>query len=64
MSCRKGIVNKKRSSIRSSINFRLLDTPPLTPEQEDDYWNDAGENWLSTPASTIIGPPKKTAFSF
>ena len=60
----KGIVNKKRSSIRSSINFRLPDTPPLTPRQEDDYWNDVGENWLSTPASTISGPPKKTAFSF
>ena len=56
----KGIVNKKRSSIRSSINFRLPDTPPLTPRQEDDYSNDVGENWLSTPASTISGPPKNS----
>ena len=46
-------------SIRSSINFRLPDTPPLTPGQEDDYSNDVAENWLSTPASTISGPPKK-----
>ena len=45
---------------KSSINFRPLDTPPLTPQQEDDYWNYVGENCLSTPASTISGPPKKT----
>ena len=44
---------------KSSINFRPLDTPPLTPQQEDDYWNYVGENCLSTPASTISGPPKK-----
>ena len=50
----KGIVKKRKSS----INFRLPDTPPLTPQQDDEYWNDVGENWLSTPASTISGPPK------
>ena len=44
---------------KSSINFTPLDTPPVTPQQEDDYWNYVGENWLSTPASTISGPPKK-----
>ena len=50
----KGIVRNRKSS----INFRLPDTPPLTPQQDDEYWNDVGENWLSTPASTISGPPK------
>ena len=50
----KGIVKNRKSS----INFRLPDTLPLTPQQDDEYWNDVGENWLSTPASTISGPPK------
>ena len=50
----KGIVRNRKSS----INFRLPDTAPLTPQQDDEYWNDVGENWLSTPASTISGPPK------
>ena len=50
----KGKVNRKRSSIRSSIHFRLPDTPPLTPE--NDYWNDVAENWPSTPAPTISAP--------
>ena len=49
----KGIVNKRRSS----INFRLPDTPPLTPQEQDEYWHDVGENWLGTPASTISGLP-------
>ena len=48
----KGIVNKRRSS----INLRLPDTPPLTPQEQDEYWHDVGENWLGTPASTISGP--------
>ena len=49
----KGIANNKRSS----INFKLPDTPPLTPQEQDEYWRDVGENWLGTPASTISGPP-------
>ena len=49
----KGVVNNRRSS----INFRLLDTLPYTPQEQDEYWRDVGENWLGTPASTICGPP-------
>ena len=45
---------------RSSINFRLPDTPPLTSQEQDEYWHDVGENWLGTPASTISGPPAPT----
>ena len=52
----KGIVNNKRSS----INFRLPDTLPYTPKEQDEYWRDLGENWLRTPASTISGPPAPT----
>ena len=52
----KGIVNNRRSS----INFRLPDTPPSTPQEQDTYWRDVEENWLGTPASTISGPPAPT----
>ena len=52
----KGIVNKRRSS----INLRLPDTPPLTPQEQDEYWHDVGENWLGTPASTISDPSAPT----
>ena len=52
----KGIVNKRRSS----INFRLPDTPPLTPQEQDEYWREVGENWLGTPAPTVSGLPEST----
>ena len=52
----KGIVNNRRSS----INFRLPDTPPSTLQEQDEYWRDVEENWLGTPASTISGPPAPT----
>ena len=52
----KGIVNNRRSS----INFRPPDTPPYTPQEQDEYWRDVAENWLGTPASTISGPPAPT----
>ena len=52
----KGIVNNRRSS----INFRLPDTPPSTPQEQDKYCRDVEENWLRTPASTISGPPAPT----
>ena len=52
----KGIVNNRRSS----INFRLPDTPPSAPQEQDEYWRDVEENWLGTPASTIGGPPAPT----
>ena len=48
----KGIINNRRSS----INFRLPDTPPSTPQEQDEYWRDVVENWLGTPASTVSGP--------
>ena len=52
----KGIINNRRSS----INFRLPDTLPYTPQEQDKYWRDVGENWLGIPASTISGPPAPT----
>ena len=52
----KGIVNNRRSS----INFRLPETPPSIPQEQDEYWRDVEENWLGTPASTISGPPAPT----
>ena len=52
----KGIINNRRSS----INFRLPDTPPSTLQEQDEYWHDVEEHWLGTPASTISGPPEAT----
>ena len=49
----KGIVNRRRSS----INFRFPDRPPLTPQEQDEYWRDFEQNWLSTPAPIISSPP-------
>ena len=49
----KGIVNRRRSS----INFRLPDRPPLTLQEQDEYWRDVEQNWLSTPAPFISSPP-------
>ena len=64
----KGNINGKGSSLRSSIHFKLPDTPPFTPET--DYWTDVADNLLSTPAPTtsppappapmpLSGPPEK-----
>ena len=50
----KGNVKKKRSSIK----FKLLETPPVTPQQVNEYWDDVAENWKSTPAP-LSGPPKE-----
>ena len=48
-----GIVHNRRST----INFRLPDTPPSTLQEQDKYWPDVEENWVGTPVSTISGPP-------
>ena len=57
----KGIVNKRKSSLNfrpKLSNFRFLDTPPKTPQNDDDYWRDVEQNWLGTPGpSSISGPP-------
>ena len=52
----KEIVNNRRSR----INFKLPDTPPSTPQGQDEYWRYVGENWLGTPAPTISRPPAPT----
>ena len=51
--CQKGIVNKRKSS----MNFNFPDTPPRTPQEQDDYWRDVEQNWFGTPAAPISGPP-------
>ena len=61
----KGIVNKRKSSLNfrpKLSNFRFLDTPPKTPQNDDDYWRDVEQNWLGgTPApSSISGPAPAT----
>ena len=58
----KGNVGKKRSSIRSSLKFRLPETPPTTPTI-DDYWDGGADQWIphNTPLS---GPPEPAALSF
>ena len=43
------------------MNFNFPDTPPLTPQEQDDYWRDVEQNWLGTPASTISGLPQTTS---
>ena len=59
----KGIVKNRRSTINfkqpdtwRSINFKLLDTPPSTP---DNYWPDVDRNWIpgGTPSAPLSGPP-------
>ena len=37
------------------MNFNFPDTPSLTPQQEDEYWAEVGQNWLGT--LTVSGPP-------
>ena len=53
----KGNVKKKRSSIK----FRLPDTPHVTssgtPQLVNEYWDDVAENWKSTPASQDLSTP-------
>ena len=57
----KGIVNKRKSS----MNFNFPETPPRTPQdQEDDYWRDVEQNWFGTPAAPISGPPPPPASLF
>ena len=43
------------------MNFNFPDTPPQTPQEQDDYWHDVAQNWLGTPAPTISGPPQPTS---
>ena len=59
----KGIVKNQRSTINfkqpdtwRSINVKLPDTPPSTP---DDYWADVDQNWIpgGTPSAPLSGPP-------
>ena len=60
----KGIVNKRKSSLnfRPKVSsFTFPDTPPETPQNDDDYWRDVEQNWLGTPApSSISDPPPAT----
>ena len=63
----KGNVNKKRSSIK----FKLLETPPVNPQQVNEYWDDVAENWKSTPVpqdlntpAPLSGPPKEQPSRF
>ena len=37
------------------MNFNFPDTPRLTPQQDNEYWAEVGQNWLGTP--TVSGPP-------
>ena len=39
------------------MNFNFPDTPPRTPQEQDDYWRDVEQNWFGTPAAPISGPP-------
>ena len=52
----KGNVGKKRSSIESSLKFRLPETPPPS---FDEYWDGVADQWIphSTPLSGHPEPP-------
>ena len=56
----KGNVGKKRSSIRSSLKFRLPETPPATPF--DDYWDDVADQWIKS--TSVSGPPEPPLFDY
>ena len=43
------------------MNFNFPDTPPQTPQEQDDYWHDVAQNWLGAPAPNISGPPQPTS---
>ena len=56
---------KKRSSIRSSLKFRLPETPPATPTFED-YWDGVADQWIphNTPLSDPPEPPAPPLFDY
>ena len=56
----KGNVENKRSSIRSSLKFRLPETPPATPF--DDYWDDVADQWIKS--TSVSGPPEPPLFNY
>ena len=50
----KRIVDK----IKSSMNFNFPETPPPTPQdQEEDYWHGFEQNWVGTPTPAPISGP-------
>ena len=51
-----GNVGKKRSSIRSSLKFRLPENPQTTPTF-DDYWDGVGDQWI--PHNTPLSGPSE-----
>ena len=66
----KGIVENQRSTINfkqpdtwRSINVKLPDTPPSTP---DDYWADVDQNWIpgGTPSAPLSGPSPPSLFDY
>ena len=61
----KGNVSKKRSRIRSSLKFRLSETPPATPTF-DDYWDGVADQWIphNTPLSDPPEPPAPPLFDY
>ena len=61
----KGNVSKKRSRIRSSLKFRLPETPPTTPTF-DDYWDGVADQWIprNTPLSDPPEPPAPPLFDY
>ena len=56
----KGNVGKKRSSIRSSLKFRLPETPSATPF--DDNWDDVADKWIKN--TSVSGPPEPPLFNY
>ena len=60
-----GNVGKKRSSIKSSLKFRLPENPPATP-MFDDYWDGVADQWIphNTPLSGLPEPPALPLFDY
>ena len=56
----KGNVVRKTSSIRSSLKFRLPETPPATPF--DDYWDDVANKWIKS--TSVSGLPEPPLFNY